>query len=494
MRLLTASTIALCAMGGAAFACPNYALSTGGFNYDGAQLTQPLNFGVNAGGNFSLDQCGLGVLGYGQFRSAPDFTFNLSNMAGRELDLYVNSSCDPAMLINDATGQWHFNDDSNGLQPGLRLGGPDVQGRVDVWIGTFSGGGCPANLTIQATGGAPVPVPQPVPVPAPLPVQGCPSWQVPGPALSFSANQILAPTGYVAQATGGIRLSQCPDVDGGGSASQIPQFSITLSQMQGHNLLLRANASCDSTLLVNGANTDWYYNDDGQGNLQPELLITDQAALNGRLDVWVGTFGGDSCPGTFTMQAVPVVQPLPQPVPVPQPVPTPAPQPVPVPVPVPAPAPTPAPAPAPAPAPGPVPTAGCPTTSLQGIPVTTDGQELYSPDTYTVQASGLTPLSSCSGLPGTGNINAGPHYTFYLSGMETYGRLEIEVESSCDTTLLVNDANGNWHFDDDTGGAMQPELNLTDTAALNGRVDVWVGTFGDGTACEAELEMETWNF
>ena len=140
------------------------------------------------------------------------------------------------------------------------------------------------------------------------------------------------------------------------------------------------------------------------------------------------------------------------------------------------------------------PTGGCPTTTLQGTPITTTGQELYSPDTYIVQAGGVTALGSCSGIPGTGVINAAPSYTFFLSGMETYGRLELQVESSCDTTLLVSDAQGNWHFDDDSGGALQPELNLTDTAALNGRVDVWVGTFGADIACQAEIEMETWNF
>ncbi|HID67024.1 MAG TPA: hypothetical protein EYP31_01840, partial [Roseibacterium sp.] len=126
--------------------------------------------------------------------------------------------------------------------------------------------------------------------------------------------------------------------------------------------------------------------------------------------------------------------------------------------------------------------------ALQGIQVTSDGQELYSPDTYTVQAGGVTPLSSCADVPGLGVANAGPHYTFFLSGMESYGRLEVEVESVCDTTLLINDAQGNWHFDDDSGGALQPTLNLTDTAALNGRVDIWVGTFGPSISCQAEIE------
>lgn len=127
--------------------------------------------------------------------------------------------------------------------------------------------------------------------------------------------------------------------------------------------------------------------------------------------------------------------------------------------------------------------------------VTATGSDLYSPDRYTVQAGGATSLSSCAGIPvGLGVANANPHYSFYLSEMETYGRLEIEVTSDCDTTLLVNDAAGNWHFDDDTGGAFQPALNLSDTAALNGRVDVWVGSFGSSISCSAEIEMETWNF
>ena len=123
-----------------------------------------------------------------------------------------------------------------------------------------------------------------------------------------------------------------------------------------------------------------------------------------------------------------------------------------------------------------------------------DGQELYSPDTFTARAGGVTALTSCSGLPGAGVINAQAHYSFQLSGMENYGRLEVEVSSDCDTTLLIHDAQGNWHFDDDSGGSLQPELNLTDTAALNGRVDIWVGTFGAEIACDAEIEMETWNF
>jgi hypothetical protein len=69
--------------------------------------------------------------------------------------------------------------------------------------------------------------------------------------------------------------------------------------------------------------------------------------------------------------------------------------------------------------------------------------------------------------------------------------LEIQGEASCDTVLLVRTPDGMWHFDDDSNGGLNPMLNLGNTAMLNGRVDVWVGTYGL-ESCAATIEMETW--
>jgi hypothetical protein len=77
------------------------------------------SYQIMAGGEQTLEACGLAALGTGQFRSAPDFTLDVSGMQGRELDLFVNSQCDPALLVNTADGQWLFNDDDEGLNPGL---------------------------------------------------------------------------------------------------------------------------------------------------------------------------------------------------------------------------------------------------------------------------------------------------------------------------------------------------------------------------------------
>ncbi|WP_341861797.1 hypothetical protein [Gymnodinialimonas sp. 57CJ19] len=172
-----------------------------------------------------------------------------------------------------------------------------------------------------------------------------------------------------------------------------------------------------------------------------------------------------------TPQPVPVPVPTPQPAPAPQPVPEQAPQPVPVSV---------------------LQTANaCPTFEQMGQTYSMTGDQLYSPHSLTLQAGGSTDISGCN-VGGVGFANAVPHLSIGLSGMETYGRLEVEVDAQCDTTLLVNTPTAQWVFDDDSGGNLQPLLNLPSSAALNGRLDIWVGTY-NGAACAATIELETWN-
>jgi hypothetical protein len=56
--------------------------------------------------------------------------------------------------------------------------------------------------------------------------------------------------------------------------------------------------------------------------------------------------------------------------------------------------------------------------------------------------------------------------------------------------LLINTAEGSWFFDDDSNGNFDPLLELSSAGLLDGRVDVWVGTF-DGQYCNATLSLET---
>jgi hypothetical protein len=84
------SAFGLMCMGGAAMACPNPALSSGGIPVSASDQIQ--SFQVMAGGENTLEACGLAALGTGQFRSAPDFSFDVSGMQGREMDLSWTAS------------------------------------------------------------------------------------------------------------------------------------------------------------------------------------------------------------------------------------------------------------------------------------------------------------------------------------------------------------------------------------------------------------------
>lgn len=112
---------------------------------------------------------------------------------------------------------------------------------------------------------------------------------------------------------------------------------------------------------------------------------------------------------------------------------------------------------------------------------------LYSPRSYSVVAGGDQSLSNCP-VPGTGNVISAPDFQFDFIN-NGHGRLEIEVAGSCDTVLLVNDASGQWHFNDDFNG-LDPAVNIYNPQS--GTYDVWVGTYG-GSTCSATIEFESWH-
>ena len=129
---------------------------------------------------------------------------------------------------------------------------------------------------------------------------------------------------------------------------------------------------------------------------------------------------------------------------------------------------------------------GCPTPRSAGRGESRPrDRRSNSPTDYFTTASGTQQLSDC-GLPilGGGYFNAQPNFSFFLSGMQEYGRLEIEGEASCDNRHAGSarpTASGN--FDDDSNGNLNPLIDLTNTAALNGQVDVWVGPATMATSC-----------
>ncbi|MBY6199900.1 hypothetical protein KUV65_00865 [Maritalea mobilis] len=146
----------------AAQTCPNVGLSGRALSYSAGQLVgggQTVN--VMAGGNIDLGAC-ASVPGHGWIIEAPDFELMLNAMPpGQSLTLSVDGTCDAVLLVNDARGQWHYNDDAGGsLDPSITIPGAS-NGLYDIWVGTFGSATCPATLTLRASGTGAAPPPPP---------------------------------------------------------------------------------------------------------------------------------------------------------------------------------------------------------------------------------------------------------------------------------------------------------------------------------------------
>ena len=154
MKTVLFAAIAALGFGTSAVACPNFNLEAAdAYAASGAQLRSPKTFSVVAGGENYIWNCpsirpGTDQ-GAGYFTSQPDFSFSLSGMAGLRLVVSAVSNCDSALLINTSSANWYYDDDDNGnLDPKITLTRP-VDGRIDIWMGTYDGEYCNANLRLE---------------------------------------------------------------------------------------------------------------------------------------------------------------------------------------------------------------------------------------------------------------------------------------------------------------------------------------------------------
>lgn len=133
-------------------------------------------------------------------------------------------------------------------------------------------------------------------------------------------------------------------------------------------------------------------------------------------------------------------------------------------------------------------TQDCPDWTQNGTSLTYSSNDLWSAKPHSVVAGGELHLTQCLSVPGIGYITQRPDFTMTFTGNGSAMRaLEIRVRADCDTTLLVNDANLLWHFDDDSIG-FDPRIRID--RANDGFYDIWVGTI-DNQPCRAVLELES---
>lgn len=88
------------------------------------------------------------------------------------------------------------------------------------------------------------------------------------------------------------------------------------------------------------------------------------------------------------------------------------------------------------------------------------------------------------GSPCVGIISNAPDVRLnYSSGQY---QLMISVDSSADTTLVINGPDGRWYCDDDGGNnGLNPAVTFSSPSS--GQYDIWVGTYGRNTNEAAQL-------
>lgn len=103
----------------------------------------------------------------------------------------------------------------------------------------------------------------------------------------------------------------------------------------------------------------------------------------------------------------------------------------------------------------------------------------FSPDPHTVSVTAGGSIDAAKlGAPCTGQISNAPDVQVNYSP----GSLPLifRTASDSDTTLIVNAPDGQWYCNDDGFTALGAEVRFN--SPRSGNYDVWIGTFGGGTA------------
>lgn len=215
--------------------------------------------------------------------------------------------------------------------------------------------------------------------------------------------------------------------------------SFTLRYRAGeYPLFIGASADADTTILVRAPDGSWSCNDDSNG-LNP--MVSWDNPGSGRYQIWVGRYGaqGETAPAVLSISEV-----------------------------------------APA-APQAGETAGGPDFSLDPAYGSVELTAGFQPDPHQMQISAGGAIdASTLGISGcVGWIAQAPDYRVHWTAGSGQLPLVFSVNAEADTTLVINDAAGNWVCDDD-GGNNNLNPAITFQNAPSGQYDIWVGTYAQG--------------
>lgn len=207
-------------------------------------------------------------------------------------------------------------------------------------------------------------------------------------------------------------------------------------------LYISATSDADTTILVRAPDGSWHCDDDGAGNLNP--VVSWETPASGRYQIWVGRYGVQNEQTSAVLhisEVAPAAPPMAE---------------------------------------------GGPDYSLDPAYGSVDLAAGFLPDPHTVAiaAGGGFDASSISGCVGW--VATAPDFRVNWTAGSGELPLTFHVDSDSDTTLVINDAQGNWVCNDD-GDGLNPVVSFQN--APSGQYDVWVGTYAQGDLQQSELHV-----
>jgi len=261
-------------------------------NLSGGFVPDPNTVSITSGGSLDSRSMTLGSGCVGFVTRQPDYILNYSN-AANFLRFFFQGSGDTTLIINDASGNWHCNDDSAGLNPQVSINNPP-SGQYDIWVGSYAASAnISGTLNITELRGNSVSASiETIEQNAQAKQSG--SLTIGGSSANFGTRNLsggfMPDPSQVAITSGGSLDSSTMSLSPGcrGFVTRQPDYILNYSNAADFlRFFVRASGSGDTTLLINDASGNWHCNDDSSG-LNPMVSINNPPS--GQYDIWVGSY------------------------------------------------------------------------------------------------------------------------------------------------------------------------------------------------------------